>query len=419
MRFTAVLIVLFLMLAVFPLQARAQMCVSCAFTCVSSEYTTTKMIVGMQNKQTRRSITQMFQNYQKWIVNDFFEEQLLPSMMKMADQLSAVGMQQAMIYGTFLDASHQLAVQRTFQSLDAQAHKDYQPATGLCAVGTATKGMAASMRNGEGNMIAMAQASTDRQLGNAYGAAAQGRPEERKTRVRQFKKVFCDPHDNNDGFSFCEGGGAKDRINRDVDFGRTLDKARTLNLDFSDETLTGDEEDLLALARNLFGHDIFERPGERVLDSEGNQLQYLRARAVIAKRSVAENSFYAIAGLKAQAPGSNPYAAVFLEQMGVPTDEARRIVGNNPSYYGLLELLGQRLYQNPGFYTDLYDKPANIARKDVAMQAVGLMMDRDSYKSELRYEALLAQLLELETEKYQRPIQDRFAGMNAGGRPFK
>ena len=78
-----------------------------------------------------------------------------------------------------------------------------------------------------------------------------------------------------------------------------------------------------------------------------------------------------------------------------------------PSYYAQLEILAQKIYQDPEFFTDLYDKPANVLRKDVAMQAVNLMLERDMHKSELRSEMVLAVWLEMELMKYQRDVQNR------------
>jgi hypothetical protein len=59
-----------------------------------------------------------------------------------------------------------------------------------------------------------------------------------------------------------------------------------------------------------------------------------------------------------------------------------------------MEVLTKKLYQHPAFYSDLYDKPANVLRKDVAIQAAELMQKRDIYRSFLRSEITLATMLE-------------------------
>lgn len=83
------------------------------------------------------------------------------------------------------------------------------------------------------------------------------------------------------------------------------------------------------------------------------------------------------------------------------------MIGERPSYFAMLEVMAKKIYQQPEFFTNLYDTPANVRRKDVAMQAVDLIVGRDLYQSELRSEALYSLLLEMELSRYQEEIQAR------------
>ena len=99
----------------------------------------------------------------------------------------------------------------------------------------------------------------------------------------------------------CGPGGLADRKNRDIDFTRLIEEPRTLDVNFTNGSLpeNGDEEDILALAHNLYGHKVLTREIDSdKLKNEGNQNLYLALRSVAAKRSVAENSFNSIVGLK-------------------------------------------------------------------------------------------------------------------------
>jgi hypothetical protein len=99
--------------------------------------------------------------------------------------------------------------------------------------------------------------------------------------------------------------------------------------------------------------------------------------------------------------------------MGLSETDAQRVIsGRNsktgatdpllkPSYYATLQTLSQALEQNPEFYIGLYDTPTNVKRKAVAMQAVNLLLDRETYNSELREEAVLSQILETEVSREQ------------------
>lgn len=144
-------------------------------------------------------------------------------------------------------------------------------------------------------------------------------------------------------------------------------------------------------------------------------------RGILAKRSVAQNSFNAIIGLKSEGTPSSVdlgenHMSVVMRQLGMnDDDEIRQYLHDRPSYYAQMELLTKKLYQTPQFYTNLYDKPANIDRTRAAMRAIGLMQNMDMYNSRLRNEMLLAVMTELEIARAQRVINDRIGSLRASG----
>ncbi len=350
-----------------------------------------------------------FKKHQTHIITEFWEDNILPAMMMMADQLSSVAMQQVQIFGSFMDAQNQLETQRLFQTMQAQAHKDYHPSTGMCEFGSTIKSLAASERKSDVTAVILSQRSLDRQLGNTATAARAGPSSDMESRIKQFKTTYCNVHDNNNGLSTLCGAGAppegRARINKDIDYARTVDFPWTLDVDLTDDgaEASDDETDIFALASNLFAHEVLYRPGGNTLrDTPGREITdlqnyYMDARSLVAKRSVAENSFNAITAMKSQGTGgSREFLAGVMEELGI-TDpqETMKLLGENPSYYAQMEILTKKLYQNPDFYTNLYDKPANVERKGVALQALALMQKFDMLKSQLRSEAALSVLLEM------------------------
>jgi hypothetical protein len=179
----------------------------------------------------------------------------------------------------------------------------------------------------------------------------------------------------------------------------------------------------MALQTNLYGHNVFEPITRNAIQFTGSNDEIMDLRSILAKRSVAENSFESIVGLKTPSPpgtatATAPYLKAVLAQLGVTVPEdVKLLLGDRPSYYAQLETLSQRVYQNPEFFTDLYDSPANVERKNVAMQAIGLMLDRDSFKSELRSESILSVWLETEIMKYQQSVQNRIAKATPDNKP--
>ncbi|MCI5060383.1 MAG: hypothetical protein MRY79_04845 [Alphaproteobacteria bacterium] len=163
-----------------------------------------------------------------------------------------------------------------------------------------------------------------------------------------------------------------------------------------------DGEDVFALMANLFGHDTLPFKARRILaDKNGNpypaSYTYLDFRSIAAKRSVAQNGFSAIAAMRAEGDAKSN-AGRFLKrlivELGVPEDEVEELLGENPSYFAQMEVLSKKIYQNPTFFTELYDKPANVLRKRAAIRAQTLMQERDLYESLLRSEMALAVTLE-------------------------
>ena len=252
------------------------------------------------------------------------------------------------------------------------------------------------------------------------------------TGFEQFKNTYCDPADNNGTLgAMCGGpGGPVERRNKDIDFTR-FDNTLTLDFDLTDNpgTLipfnlptptTDDEEDVLALAYNLFSHDTFTRLPERHLQMDYAKDEFQEMRSLYAMRSVAFNSFAHLVGMRAapSAPtGSNPptiEAAPFMRNimtgMGLTQDEVDEFIGGNPSYLAQMEVLTKKIYQTPEFYTNLYGKPENVERVGVTIQALTLMNDRDRYESSLRKEMLISLILELKLREHQREVNNEILG---------
>ncbi len=377
----------------------------------------------------RRWITRQFDEHMEWLTGTFFEDHVEPALISFADQMAVVSMHQMLTIGTFFDAKQQLEAQRTLQKLQARAHKDYQPSEDFCWFGTNVRSLAASDSRSQLNTAALSARSMARHLGNANQSSAQTREQDYAGRWKQFQNRYCDPKDNNwqntsgaTGLDLaCQGsGGSANRKNRDIDFTRLIDEPRTIDVDFTNNGLSDDgtEEDILALANNLYGHKVLSRRATKNhLGKAQAKRLYLNLRSVAAKRSVAENSFNAIVGLKssgtsdaATADSTAQFLGAIIRQLGIEDDDVYRLIGTSPSYYAQLEILAKKIYQSPNFYINLYDKPANIARKKVALHAIELMLDRAIYESQIRQEMVMSVLL---SSKLRKDFRDVNAGLQS------
>lgn len=343
------------------------------------------------------------------------------ALIRMTEQLSAVMVQQTLIIGAFLDAKMQLTVQRKMQELMARAHKDYHPSEQICRIGTFVKSISHTETKSELNKQALNKLLMEDYLGVDGHYTFDGENSAIPMRIKQYQEKYCDPRDNNRQLQlFCSAhdnltsltNAQRSRLNKDIDYARTMYSKLTYNADFSDATATDDEEDLIALARNLYYPEMIYSPTSELVANDVSQ--HYKSRSYAAKQNVAHNSFINIVGMKSSAPagpaGAAPltedsgwtYMKALLREFGVDDgnasgstdDEINAILGDRPSYYAQMEVLTKKIYQSPNFYTNLYDKPANVDRIGASLDAISIMSQRDRFDSMLRTEMLAALLVE-------------------------
>ena len=419
--------------ALLPQRAQAAGCCAQNPACTITENAASQALETILHEILRAHITAEFAYQQRWFMNDFFRDYILRGLMQMVEQLSTVAQAQVYSFGAIMDAKEQLETQRLLHEKMAEAHRDYRPDGGMCTIGTAAQSLAVSDRNGEATSNALTKRMIDRQLGVMYSSGSEGAASDISARVEQMRRRFCDRHSNSGNTSnLCLAAANGPHINKDIDYAGTVGLRRTVALNLNNNTAAApdtDDENILALASNLYGNRIFERsvtPSQSMVGDagqvSGQMAWYLDKRAITAKRSVAQNTFNEIVGMKAAGTAASANAGNYLyaifQQLGVTTDaEARQMLGSNPSYYALLEAISQKIYQDPEFFTNLYDSPTNVLRKNVAMQAINLMLDRDTFKSEMRMETLLSIMLEAELVQYQKDLSNRMNQMSDQAAP--
>ena len=349
-------------------------------------------------------------------------ENYVGSLMMMTEQFTSIMIHQALIIGTFFDAKQQLETQRLFQELSALAHKNYQPSNQMCRFGTTVRSLATSEARSRANAQILNTMLMKRETLSRNKASTDGFATDINSRLQQFKTTYCDVNDNNGNLTgLCsQTSGPADRMNKDVNFMQTVGQEYTLDVNFTDgqNTASADEEDILALSSNLFSHRTFSAMtasevahpfGSDILDDSDNVKgrffgwdDYQDIRSVIAMRGAVRNSYGHIVGMKSQGTGEAlPFIKTLVEDLGVPAAEIDAFLGENPSYFAQMEVLTKKMYQDPAFFTNLYTKPANIQRTGVALQAIGLMQDRDRYDAALRREMLVSVLLEARLKEAQ------------------
>ncbi len=318
----------------------------------------------------------------------------------MAAQFTTTMVWQVEAIGMLLDAKHQLETQRLLQQKSAEAHRDYQPSEQMCTFGTFSRDLAASQRTADISKEVVAQKIMQRELGER-DTGAQSPITDSLSRISQFRRQFCNPTDNANGLrGLCPTAAPAVTQNADINYTGTLDQKLTLQIDMGDAATTADEEAVFALVDNLFVHRPPPRFNDEDMDKFANQYHYMNYRSLVAIRGIARNSIAAIIAMKSESAvdnetGAAPYLKALMAEFGLPDAEIETFLGENPSYYAQMEVLTKKMYQNPTFYTNLIDKPANVKRIRAAMRAIKLMQDRDIAEAMHRREILLSLLLEM------------------------
>lgn len=358
------------------------------------------------------ALEQEFNTHEEWMINTWWGDYVEPSLKKMTDDIRNAVTFEIGAFGSFLDAQNQMAAQRTLQEFEANTMKNYAVSDKVCEFGTLSRSLARSESKAKANQLVLAERSLVRQMRQHGTVAMNGPQEDRSERFRQFRTSFCDPADFNSAMgTLCEGTTPDTRRNIDINYARAVDTKRSLDIDFTDGQETDDEKNIMALAQNLYANQIFNPvPTEQLKQEKEEDVRsaWLDQRAIVAKRSVAENSFNAIVSKKARGEvGSREYLLRVLERMGLSRQDAEKYATQYPSYDAQMEVLTKKLYQDPSFYANLMESPANVNRQYVALQSFGLMQKRDIFETITRSEMLMSLLLEMEVSKYQDDVQNR------------
>lgn len=322
---------------------------------------------------------------------------------QMTAQMGAILVQQMGVLGTMYDGQSSNAAILAQQKLAAQAYATYTPGETLCRIGTITRSLASSDQARGQTTSAVHQILLNRETHNTV----QGQPYADYTQIgtlKQYAKTYCNPGDNDGMTVACPKTGAiygPARFNRDIDFTRLVIMPRTLNLNFSDGTLTPDEQDVLAFTANLSAFQPLPSlsSGMTTLNTSPAVLNHIQTmRSLTASRGAVRASVANVVAQKSPGgPGSSLFMANILREMGMSDAEAARFLTGAaaaPSYDAQMEILTKKIYQNPNFYTNLVDKPDGVARTQASLAAIKLMQGRDLVESSYRRELLLAQLLE-------------------------
>ena len=358
----------------------------------------------------------LFNTYrQDFIMDTFYTETVEPSFKKFADEIRNAEIFKTATYGAFLDASILMDTLRDLQISTTKTLQNYAPSDQICRFGTLSRSLSATDLRVDTNRLVLSEMGLARNLGTTGSLAAAGRGQDNLNRLHLFAERFCSLTDNASGLNelcLLDVGARTLDLNedRDIDFTRSIDTKQTINGDFTDANQTQEEAQIVGLSQYLYGHN---QPNQRISDADfkeksGSANLYGEYRSASARRAAAQNTYNTLAAMKMAGSGaSNEYMLAVLADLGVPPAEVENyLLGKNAyepfaksSYSAQMDILTRRLYQDPKFYANLMDTKTNVRRTSAAIQGVGLMQDRDIYRSMERSEMLLGLMVQLEAGK--------------------
>lgn len=298
--------------------------------------------------------------------------------------------------GSFLNAQSQADAKAAQEAARAKTAKAFATSEALCRFGTLSQSLAASEELKNANKLIINTALSSRERG-ALNTLTADSVNAVQTRVNKLKVNYCDPTQSNQSLDeLCKYNKNNDtQFNKDVDYTRGLDIPMTLDIGFTGNARAGeakDQEAVLALSENLFP----SQPLDKSYSNSSYMTDASQYRSLQAIRNVAKNSLVTSLAEKAKGTtGSEEYITKLMQALGVPEAQAKQIMGETPSYFAQMEVLTKKLYQDPAFYVNLVDTPANVLRQRTAVKAIKLQQGHDLAETVKRREMLLAILLEL------------------------
>lgn len=349
----------------------------------------------------RNAIIDEVKKHQDWLVSDFWGKNVEPAIEEATASIESFILGNAALDGNVMEGQSNIDSIRAFQEQASDALVGAQTSDALCRFGSLSKSLAASDVKVQAKVLDLSKASLDRELLRRGQKSAEGTTQDLISRYELFKSKFCDIKSYGATFSFCTK--ADDYLtNLDIDYTRLVDTQATIS--------DAEDRGVVPLMNNLFAPETFQPiPADSLkpsANSSNSRDLYMDQRALIAKRSVAQNTFQNIVARRSQGTGGSMESMkALLKNMGISEDsEVVRYLTDKPSYYSQMDVLTKRVYQDADFFKNLMDNPTNLARQYAAMQSFGLMQQRDMYDSVQRSELLLSLIVEMELEDYQSKV---------------
>ena len=362
---------------------------------------------------TREHFTSHVEMFKNWVSDKFFDDNLLPALMKKTQQQDATRFKVSEGRSHISDARSFTRRVQAIRQEDYNAWRDAKPSEGLCTIGSSVQSLRASQTFSKMNTSLIADMATKRLMNNDRYVR---RPsDDIDYRFAVYQREHCSSSENGGTMGpVCKSGAnGGSRPGNDVNFIGLIDNAKTIDLGYESGEITPIATDISSMASLLYGNQVFPEFKDSWLSNNnvnretGDNL-YMAVRSNAAKYNLAVSAFAQEVGERAAGdPAARPYLEAIAQSMGMPQDEIDQYLGDRPSYRVQMEFLTKNIFQDPQFYVELGENEVNVEQKSAMLFAISNMLERKIYETAVFNELLLSSIVGAEIDKEQDVVNSK------------
>lgn len=281
-----------------------------------------------------------------------------------------------------LDAQTKLLAQTAREVEENRIVRDRRPSRRACGTATGARGLGAGRLAETKEKLRSAEAGVGRIAGDRR--VSKGRAADNTQRFELLMARYCNRGRSGEEAKACRAPAAMHGA--DLKAGNLFDRG---TLGTAEERRTAIE-----VSRNLAAPVIWDPFPVASAGTEAEQRVALLARAASARSALAAEYFAHSRSLRAPGAGLGSWAAAL-----VPGRDASAPV----SRYEIMEVLASKRFEDPNWFVELQSMTdSNLLREMVTLQAIGLMLDWERWRSAERHGALDAAELAIAVEGMRR-----------------
>lgn len=322
----------------------------------------------------------------------WWNQEMLPSLKKMAAQLQASRIDQTRQIAGMIDGQLLAAIATGEQAQKLESLIEEKPHELSCVAGTHTTALAQTSHMTDaltGGFVHDLNERANNKKGNGPVA-------DQKARWEEYCEQFQDPTSNN-GVSVCPQPGTPGKtVNGDINIEGFLLKD-TINLSNANEYKAAS-----ALLRNIVEPNIVDKIPDDTLDTVTGRERILLLQHLQSIRNIAASVVSSMIARRANSAPDLP-SAPLLKSMRLKAGISEARTSLQPSYNETMLTLTKERFYDPEYFIRMHDDIAAVRQEQASIQAYITMQYADIHKLQEQINALLAARAALKLNSDEKP----------------